>query len=152
MAWALTYPAAKAAIIALWDAAVDAPIINGPRVGGGFDMVGVVGYQDENNPLAVEGEVLRETFGAASPERDQYAINCMAAINWGSTSVIPDAEAAVCGLVNALGGALAANRTLGVPGVMSASIGRWQLPEAQGTDGLTVALKFSVTIDAFTTV
>jgi len=114
MAFALTYPAAKAAIIALWSAAVSSPIINGPTVGVGLDAVGTVGYEDENNPLAAEGGLVWEGM-ASTPERDQYTINCSAGVNWGSTvGVIPDAEAAVFALVNALGGALAANPTLGV--------------------------------------
>jgi hypothetical protein len=151
MAFASTYPAAKAAIIALWRSACASPIINGPTIGAGLDAVGTVGYQDETNPLAAEGGMVTEVFGGI-PRREQYTINCSAAINWGSTTPIADAEAAVFALFNALGGALTANTTLGVPGVLTAGIDRWQLPEQQGADGLTMVLKFTVAIDAVTTV
>ena len=151
MAFALTYPAAKAALIALWDAAISNPIINRPTIGVGQDAVGTVGYQDENNPVAAEGVMVTEVFGG-NPKREQYTINCSAGINWGSTGVIPDAEAAVFAMFNALAGAIASNMTLGVPGVMTAGVDRYQLVESQAPDGLTVILKFSVAIDASTTV
>ena len=151
MAWASTYPAAKAKLIALWDAATSNPIINGPTIGVGQDAVGTVGFQDENNPITAELDWIQE--GAAPiPEREQYIIYCSAGINWGSTGVIPDAEAAVFGLFNALAGVLGPDITLGTAGVMNARAERGQLYESQGGDGLTVVLKFSVAIDAFTTI
>jgi len=153
MAWASTYPAAKAKLIALWSAAVTQPIINGPVVGVGQDAVGTVGFQDENNPITAEIDWTQE--GAApTPTREQYLIYCSAGINWGSATaaVIPDAEAAVFGLFNALAGVLGPDITLGTAGVMNARAERGQLYESQGGDGLTVILKFSVAIDAFTTV
>jgi hypothetical protein len=152
MAWASTYPAAKAKLIALWDAAVPQPIINGPNVGAGQDAVGTVGFQDENNPLTAEIDWTQE--GASPiPTREQYLVYCSAGINWGSTvGVIPDAEAAVFGLFNALAGVLGPDITLGTAGVMNARVERGQLYETQGGDGLTVVLKFTVAIDAYTTV
>jgi len=151
MAFASTYPAAKAALIALWDAAIPNPVINGPTIGVGQDAVGTVGYQDESNPVAAEGLWVHQHL-APVPEREQYTINCSAGINWGSTGVIPDAEAAVFAMFNALAGAIGGNITLGVSGVMTAGVDRWQLFESQAADGLTVIIKFSVAIDAFTTV
>jgi hypothetical protein len=149
MAWASTYPAAKAALIALWDAAVDVPVVNGPTIGAGLDGVVTVGYQDETNQVVMEGTLARETYGG-SPEREQYTINCSVGIQSGSTDIAP-LEAAVVVLWKAVAAVLAANRTLGGT-TMIAGVDRYQLWESQATDGCTVIMKFSVAIDASTTV
>src|SRR4249920_1331933 len=117
MAYASTYPAAKAALLALWDAAVDAPVINGPTIGVGFDGVVTVGYQDETNPIVVDAVMLREGK-SNKPERETYTINCAVGVNYGSTD-IASAETAVFALWAAIGEALEANFTLG-GAVMSA--------------------------------
>jgi len=150
MAFASTYPAAKAALIALWDAAVAVPVINGPTIGVGQDGVVTVGYQDENTPVVIDAVMLREASGLNLPEREQYTIYCAVGVNYGSTDVAP-AETAVFTLWAALGGVLEANFTLGGV-VMSAGVNQYQLWEQQAADGITVVLKFGVFIDAFTTV
>jgi hypothetical protein len=151
MAFASTYPAAKAALIALWTAAVQVPVINGPTVGVGYDGVVTVGYQDENNPIVLDGVMLREASGLNIPEREQYTIYCSVGVNYGSIGIAAG-EVAVFGLFAALGAALEANFTLNAPSVMSAGVDRYQLFSSQGNDGLTLILKFGVAIDAYTTV
>jgi hypothetical protein len=149
MAYSSTYPAAKAALITLWTAAVSVPVVNGPTIGVGFDGVVTVGYQDENSPVVMEGVLERQGMSNI-PEREQYTINCSVGVNYGSTGVVAG-EAAVFALWALLGAALEANYTLG-GGVMSAGIDQFQLAEGQGPDGLTAVIKFGVAIDAFTTI
>jgi hypothetical protein len=57
----------------------------------------------------------------------------------------------VFGLWAALGDVLEKNFSLGGV-VMSTGVDRYQLWESQAADGLTVVIKFSVAIDAYTTV
>jgi hypothetical protein len=149
MAYSSTYPAAKAALITLWTAAVEVPVINGPTIGVGQSGVVTVGYQDENNPIVFEGVLAREGMSHV-PERDQYTINCAVGIQYGSTGVA-QAEVDVLALWAAVGAALEANFTLGGV-VLSAGIGPYQLSEQQAGDGFTAVLKFGVVIDAYTTV
>ena len=150
MAFASTYPAAKAALIALWTAAVQVPVINGPTIGVGYDGVVTVGYQDENNPIVLDGVMTREAMSNL-PEREQYTIYCSVGVNYGSIGIAA-AEATVFGLFSALGAALEANFTLNAPSVMSAGVDRYQLFSSQAADGVTLVLKFGVAIDAYTTV
>lgn len=149
MAYSSTYPAAKAALLALWDAAVAVPVINGPTIGVGLDGVVTVGYQDENNPVVMDGVLARQTYGQI-PEREQYTIFCAVGINYGSTDIAA-AEIAALALWAALGAALQANRTLN-GAVMTAGFDQYQLWEEQRADGVTVVIKFGVAIDATTTV
>jgi len=149
MAFASKYPAVKAALIALFDAAVAVPVINGPTIGVGFDGVVIVGYQDENNPAVADAVMDRDIYGGI-PNREQFTINCAVGVNYGSTDTA-SAETAVFALWAALGAALVANMTLS-GAVLTAGIDRYQLWESQAADGITVVIKFSVAIDAYTTV
>jgi hypothetical protein len=150
MAFASTYPAAKAALIATWDAAVSVPVINGPTIGFGSDGAVTVGYQDENNPVVAEGSWDPQQIYGRKPEREQYTINCAVGVQSGSTSIAA-VEAAALALWAALGAALEANFTLG-GAVMGAGIDQFQLVETQDTSGAEVIIKFGVAVDAFTTV
>lgn len=149
MAFASKYPAVKAALISLWTAAVSVPIINGPTIGVGQDGVVTVGYQDENNPVVADAVMLRDIYGGI-PNREQFTINCAVGVNYGSTDTAT-AEAAVFALWAALGAALVANMTLN-GAVLTAGVDRYQIWESQAADGITVIIKFSVAIDAYTTV
>src|SRR4249920_2670995 len=130
---ASTIPAAKAALTALWDAAITSPVIVGPVIGVGVDVAVTVGYQDENIPIAVDGTLIREGM-AASPRREKYAINCKLAVQSGSTDVAMG-ETAAFAVWSLLGSTLDANPTLnGV--VMSAGVvDQFQMSEQQASDG-----------------
>jgi hypothetical protein len=148
---ASTVPAAKAALAALWTTAVTpVPVIVGPVVGVGEDAAVVVGYQDNFNPVAVDGTQVRASFGP-SLRQEQYVISCAVLVNYGSIGVV-DGETAVFTLWDQLNAVIDANPTLGVANVKNVvAEERFQLMPQQGADGLTVALMFGVAIDAFIT-
>lgn len=146
MGFSSTYPAVKAALIAAWDAAMTAAVINGPVIGIWQEPVVTVGYQDDTTQTAADGVLSRQGM-SPEPEREQYTINCAAAVNYQTSDVLA-AETVVFGLFAAAGQVLEVNPTLG--GAMSVRIDRYQLVESQAPPGVIVILKFGVAVDAYT--
>lgn len=147
---ASSIPAVKAALIALWAAQLPSTVVNGPVVGVGQDAALTVGYQDQNQPIAVDGGLLLEDF-RGTRWREQYTVNCALSMQSGSTDVAAG-ETALFALWTQVLSVLIANfPSLGVSGVQRAAVDRFQYVPSQGQDGLTGTIFFGVLIDANTT-
>lgn len=152
MAWASTAPAAIAGLVAVLAASPDLAGVglrDGPRVvADGATEVVTVGFTDEDNPAVVDGSMTYEGL-AVAPLRETYSVRCAAVVRRGSGD-ITDARGRAYELLAAVGGVLAADKTLG--GVaLSARVGDVTLSQDQTSKGAAATVAFSVDVDAYTT-
>lgn len=151
MAWGSSTPAAIENLLAAIGAVKDAEtgLRDGPRVvADGINEAITVGYVDDTDETAVTGSMEYEGL-AVAPLRETYSIRCAASVRNGAKDITA-ARSRAYELLAAVGGALAADKTLGGV-VLSARIGDMTLSQDQTSRGADVVLAFNVDCDAYTT-
>jgi hypothetical protein len=151
MAWAVTAPAARLALAALWTGALTGvTVYNGQQVTGDLATEGVIaGYQDPNTQNSMAGVIASEGYGG-SPDRDQYQINCAVVVATGEDDYSAYLQRAF-DLFAMCGQAVSANSSLNGT-VMVARVASWAVSEALGKTATVIMILFTVSIDAYTTV
>ncbi len=155
MSWASTCPAA---ITGLLTALRRSPVLADLKVtrGGGitdmdateFVSVGFSGSPDDES--AAEAQLQQEGPGG-DPSRERYVIRCAIGVVSGDEGEegMAAAQERAFTLLSACGAAIRADGRLG-GAVMSAFISSWSLEGGQVSGGVRAAIRFGVSVDAYT--
>jgi len=153
MTWASTCPAAITGLLA---ALGRSAALSGVKVADGrgitdpdADEVISVGFTGADGEAAADAALAAEGAGG-DPSREQYAIRCAIGVTSGDEGDdgIAAARTRAFALLGAVGAAIVADRKLG-GAVMSARVSSWSLGQAQVSGGVSVALRFEVSVDAY---
>jgi len=149
--WSSTAPAAIAGFIAQLTDSPDlagVSVVDGPVVTNTAALeVVTVGFQNEDQPAVVDGTDAREGLGIGR-SHELYTINCKAEVLNGASDIVA-ARGRAYELLDAVGAALAADKTLG-DAVMAAEIGPVALSQLQTKNGAVAMILFGVNCDAYT--
>lgn len=156
MTWGSRVPDAIAALYAAANAAsqtggvlAGVEVSDGPVMSSGQFPAGVltVGYPGGEEDTSAESSASPDGWGG-QPDREVFTISCAASVADGSGNMAT-ARAGAYGIVNALGGVLAADHTLGGV-VMRAMISGATLHQSQTKRGAIATVSVSVACEAFT--
>ena len=154
MTYSSSVPAAISALITAFTAsaqlgAAGVPVQDGPQLAAATALEAVaVGYSGDQNQAAATGAATPEGLGAG-PDRERYAITCVAEVLDPGGNLPAAARARAYQLHAACGAAVNADRTLGGT-VLRAVPGPGTLTQKQTETGALARIVFPVTIDAYT--
>lgn len=155
MSWASTCPAAITGLLA---ALSRSPALSGVKVTRGAGItdpdaaevvsVGFSGSPDDES--AADAQLAQEGPGGA-PDREQYVIRCAIGVVSGDEGDdgLTAAQERAFVLLGACGEAIRGDGKLG-GAVMSAFISSWSLEGGQVSGGVRAAIRFGVSVDAYT--
>lgn len=162
MPWATTVDAALKGLVAVLQAApalegvevYDGPVVSESKataaisVGFAGERLNRTGAYPETEQPAVD--VTTAVAGLAGPadQSEQYNVTCLLAVLDGGKN-IPAARARAYGLLNSVGDAVAADKTLG-GAVAMARPGDHSLTQEQTSRGAVITIVFQVEVDAWT--
>lgn len=151
MAWGSTVPVAVDALIVVLRGAPDLAgvrIFDGPDTDASSQVEALlVGLGSEDDPTAVDGQSSREGLSTRR-DHEQYGIRCVLIVLNGSGDITA-ARRRAFDLLGAVGGALAADQSLG-GAVMTARLGTYSYSQDQDEQGARAVLAFTVDVDAYT--
>jgi hypothetical protein len=145
-----TVPACLAALVAAATQAVpEVLVVDGqPAMHQDADDIVCIGFTGSPEDAVVESTRTQQQ-AAVTPDRESYAVTCLASCWRGAEVDAAAVREGAYALVDAIGGRLAADPTLG--GVVGRSrVSAVSLAQAQTEGGAVAVVRFVVSVDAFT--